>query len=158
MRSRDVFKFVVAVGVSIGAGIIGSLFTTSAIPEWYAALVKPEFTPPDSLFGPVWTLLFALMGIAAFLVWKRGFTHAPVRVALSIFGVQLILNTLWSIIFFGFQNPALAFFDIVLLWGTILATIVFFHRVSRFAAYLLIPYLLWVSFAVYLNYSILILN
>lgn len=158
MRSEDVVKFVVSIGVPVAAGIIGSLFTTSAIPDWYEGLLKPAYTPPEELFGPVWTFLFALMGFALFLVWKRGMRRASVRIALFAFGAQLLLNVLWSATFFGFQNPALAFLVIVFLWGAIAVSMVFFHRVSRTAAYLLIPYILWVTFAAYLNFGIWMLN
>ena len=154
---------VIAIVVSELAGIIGSFFTVSAIPTWYATLAKPALNPPAWVFGPVWTTLYALMGIAAFLVWssyaeatsdrKRG-----IKIALSLFGIQLVLNTLWSIIFFGLHSPGGALIEIVFLWLAILATIIAFAKISRPAAWLLVPYILWVSFAMYLNYTIWMLN
>lgn len=135
------------------AGVIGSVFTVSAISGWYATLAKPDLRPPNWVFGPVWTTLYALMGIAAYLVWSK--RHGQ---ALRIFGVQLVLNATWSIVFFGLQSPGWALVNIVALWLAIVWTIKVFYRISKPAAYLLVPYLLWVSFASYLNYSIWILN
>lgn len=143
---------------SQAAGLLGSFFTAPSIPTWYATLVRPELAPPNWVFAPVWTTLFFLMGIAAFLVWRAGWWRKDVRVALYVFLAQLVANTAWSIFFFGFQNPGLALVEIAVLWLLILATILFFARVSSIAAFLLIPYLLWVSFASYLNYMIWTLN
>lgn len=158
MRVRDSSKLIATIGASLLAGGIGSFFTTPAIPAWYAGLVKPALNPPAWVFGPVWTILYVLMGVAAFLVWKNGWDKKGVRVALSVFGVQLLLNTAWSIIFFGLQSPSWALIEISLLWLAIVWTITTFYKISRPAAYLLAPYLLWVSFAAYLNYSIWTLN
>lgn len=140
------------------AGMIGSLFTISAIPTWYAGLTKPALNPPGWIFAPVWTALYALMGIAAFIIWKKGLNRKDVKIALGIFIGQLALNTLWSIIFFGFHSPGWAFVDIILLWLAIVWTMVVFYKISKPAAYLLLPYILWVSFASYLNFMIWILN
>ncbi len=140
------------------AGIIGSVFTVPAIDSWYAELVRPSFAPPNWLFGPVWTILYILMGIAAFVVWRVGTDRALVRRALVAFGAQLILNTFWSIIFFGWQSPGWALVEIIFLWLAIGLTILSFARVSRLAAWLLAPYLAWVTFAGYLNYAIYALN
>lgn len=158
MRSKDVIKFVVAIAIAELAGVIGSIFTTPSIPTWYATLAKPELAPPNWIFAPVWTTLFVLMGIAAFLIWRKGLTRKDVQIALGIFLGQLILNTLWSIIFFGFQSPGGAFIEIIFLWFAILTTIIVFARISKPAAWLLVPYILWVSFAGYLNYAIWTLN
>lgn len=158
MKASDIVKLIVAVAVSQAAGIIGSLFTSPAISTWYATLVRPPLNPPSWAFAPVWTTLFLLMGIAAFLVWRRGLGRNDVRVALTVFGVQLGLNTLWSILFFGFQTPFLSLLEIVVLWLAIAATIGLFFRINKPAAYLLIPYLLWVSFATYLNAAYWFLN
>lgn len=158
MQIRNTAKLVIAIVGSELAGIIGSVFTAPAIAEWYTTITKPELNPPAWVFGPVWTTLFALMGIAAFLVWKQGLERRDVRIALGIFVGQLALNTLWSILFFGLQSPGAAFIEIVILWFAILATIVAFARISRPAAWLLVPYILWVSFASYLNFSIWMLN
>lgn len=152
------FKLVFCIALCLFVGIIGSIFTTSAISGWYVYLVKPSFTPPDWVFGPVWTLLFALMGIAAFMVWQKGLKSVDVRRALAFFIVQLALNALWPIVFFGLHSPGGALIEIIFLWAAILATILSFLNVSRLAAWLLIPYILWVSFAVYLNYFLWVLN
>ncbi len=158
MRIPDFLKLIIAIVVSELAGIIGSVFTTPSIAGWYAGIIKPTLNPPAWVFGPVWTILFALMGIAAFLIWKKGLDRRDVRIALCIFIVQLVLNTLWSVIFFGFHSPAGALVEIVFLWLAIIATIIAFTKISRPAAWLLVPYILWVSFAVYLNYAIWVLN
>jgi tryptophan-rich sensory protein len=163
MKINNTFKLIIAIVVSEMAGIIGSVFTTPSVAGWYAGLVKPALNPPSWVFGPVWTTLFALMGISAFLVWSS-YAQASadkkkwVRVALILFGVQLVLNTLWSIIFFGLHSPGSALVEIVFLWLAILATIIAFAGISKPAAWLLAPYILWVSFAMYLNYAIWALN
>jgi len=158
MKSKNFFQLIFAIAVCEFAGIIGSIFTAPSIPSWYAELVKPAFTPPGWIFAPVWTVLFALMGAAAFLVWQKGLNRKAVKIALGVFIGQLILNTLWSIIFFGLRNPNAAFMEIILLWLAIIATIILFCKISRPAAWLLVPYLLWVSFAGFLNFSIWQLN
>lgn len=156
---KNILKLIFSIAVCELAGVIGSVFTVPAIRSgWYAALAKPEIVPPNWIFGPVWTILYALMGVAAFLVWKNGFAKKGVKIALVIFDTQLVLNIFWSIIFFGLRNPGWAFVEIIFLWLAILAAIVLFAKVSRLATYLLIPYIIWVSFAGYLNYSILMLN
>ena len=154
----DWLKLVVAIIVCELAGIIGSIFTISAIPMWYATLAKPMLNPPSWLFGPVWTTLYLLMGIAAFLIWRKGWNSRGVGTALSVFAVQLILNVVWSIIFFGLHSPSWALVDIIALWMAIVITIVTFAKISRPAAWLLAPYIFWISFAMYLNYSIWRLN
>lgn len=143
---------------SQAAGIIGSVFTSKAIPTWYAGLTKPGFNPPSWLFGPVWILLYALMGIASFLVFEKRAQFPLAKPALAVFFIHLGLNALWSILFFGLKNPGLAFFEIIVLWAAILVLIFLFYRIDRPAAYLLIPYLAWVSFALVLNFSIWRLN
>jgi tryptophan-rich sensory protein len=158
MKIPHFVKLVIAIGVSELAGIIGSFFTTPSIDGWYSGIMKPALNPPAWVFGPVWTTLYALMGIAAFIIWKKGLERREVKIALSIFIGQLALNTLWSIIFFGFHSPGGAFLEIIFLWLAILATIIAFAKISRPAVWLLAPYILWVSFAVYLNYSIWMLN
>ena len=181
MKLNNFFKLVIAIILSELAGVIGSVFTISAISIWYAGLVKPALSPPSWVFGPVWTILYFLIGISLFLVWKNNWkTTNPIlenrrkawdawserlwtgdlqkENAIAIFTVQYILNILWSFIFFGLYLPIFAFFEILALWFTIIFTIVNFYRISKLAAYLLIPYILWVSFAAYLNYSIWMLN
>lgn len=156
MRINNFFKLIIAIVVSELAGIIGSFFTVSAIPNWYAGLVKPAFNPPAWVFGPVWITLYALMGIALWLVWKSDSPHKTK--AVWLFVAQLALNSVWSPVFFGFKSIGDGLAVIVLLWAAIVLTIFIFAKVSRPAAWLLLPYILWVSFAVYLNYSIWMLN
>lgn len=158
MKLNNTLKLAIAIGVSELAGIVGSVFTAPSIAGWYAGIVKPALNPPAWVFGPVWTTLFALMGIAAFLVWKKGLERKEVKIALGIFAGQLILNTLWSIIFFGFQSPGGALVEIFFLWLAILITIIKFAAISKPAAWLLAPYIAWVSFAAYLNFAIWTLN
>ena len=158
MKVNNFFKLVIAIAVSELAGIIGSFFTISAIPNWYAGLAKPALNPPAWVFGPAWTTLYALMGIAAFLIWRMGWERKEVKMALGVFGIQLFLNAIWSIIFFSLHSPGWALVDIVLLWLAIVWTIAVFYKISKPAAYLLLPYILWVSFASYLNYAIWVLN
>lgn len=163
MNSSNISRLVIAVAVSELAGIIGSVFTVDSIPTWYATLVKPSLNPPAWVFGPVWTTLFALMGIAAFLVWSSCAKATEdkkkwMRVALSLFGFQLVMNVFWSVIFFGLQSPGGALIEIVFLWFVIIATIIAFARISKPAAWLLMPYIFWVSFAAYLNWSVYVLN
>lgn len=148
----------IAILVCEGAGIIGSAFTVSAIPTWYATLVKPSFNPPGWVFGPVWTTLYALMGMSLYRIYRLGFHKERVYQALVVFGIQLVLNALWSIIFFGLHSISGALVEIMLLLGFIFATMVRFAKLDRIAAYLLLPYLLWVSFATFLTYSIWELN
>src|SRR3989338_1287833 len=125
MRLNNFFKLVIAIAVSELAGAIGSIFTISAIPNWYVGLVKPALNPPAWVFGPAWTTFYALMGIAAFLVWKQRWEKKEIRTALGIFGIQLFLNAIWSIIFFGMQGHGWALVDIVLLWLAIVWTIAY---------------------------------
>lgn len=159
MIARDFLKLSIAIVISELAGVIGAFFTTPAIQSgWYAGIVKPALNPPAWVFGPVWTTLFALMGIAAFFVWKKGLDRRDVKIALGIFIGQLAFNTLWSIIFFGLHSPGGALVEIAFLWLAIFATIIAFYKISRPAAWLLAPYILWVSFAMYLNYAIWALN
>ena len=151
-------KAVISIVSCLAAGGIGSVFTTPAIPTWYASLQKPPFTPPSWLFGPAWTALYVLMGVAAFLVWRRGLAGREVRIALIVFLVQLILNAVWSPVFFGLQSPLSGLVIIAALWIAILLTIVRFWRISTAAGALLIPYIGWVSFATALNAAIWVLN
>lgn len=154
MERKDYLVLLVFLALPQLAGFIGSIFTRMSVSTWYVTLQKPVFSPPNWIFSPVWITLFLLMGIAAFLVWKK----EGIKLALGIFFVQLALNTLWSILFFGLQSPLLAFIEIIVLWFAILATIILFWKVSRTAAYLLLPYVLWVSFAAVLNFSLFWLN
>ena len=138
------------------AASVGAVASIQA-KSFYSQLAQPAWAPPGSLFGPVWTVLYAMMAIAAWLVWRSGGFRAH-RIAFSVFFAQLVLNGLWSWLFFAWQLGAVAFADIVLLWLLIVATIVSFWRVRPVAGALLIPYLLWVSFAAGLNYALWQLN
>lgn len=158
MKYNNSFKLITSIIISELAGIIGSFFTAPSVATWYQTLARPALNPPAWVFGPVWITLYALMGIAAFLVWRTGISHMRVKSALAIFAVQLVLNTLWSIIFFGLHSPGGALIDIAALWIAIVLTIIAFAKISRPAAWLLVPYLAWVSFATYLNYAIWVLN
>jgi len=146
------------IAIPLLAGAIGSVFTMEAIPTWYATLQKPSFSPPAWVFGPVWTTLFILMGIALFIVVRDGTGTAPVRHAVAVFAAQILVNTLWSFLFFGLRSPFLGLIDILLLVVLIAGTMVTFYRVSKAAAWLLAPYLCWVSFATAVNAAVWVLN
>ena len=158
MKPRNIFKFIFAFILCQGAGAVGSVYTLPAIPVWYASLQKPFFSPPDWVFGPVWAVLFTLMAVAASLVWSQGLQKPTVRSAVIVFLVQLALNSLWCFLFFGLRSPLYGLVEIFVLWLMILITILQFLKVSQVAAALLIPYLLWVSFASSLNLGIFLLN
>jgi len=157
-RTRLLTRLIAAVAVCQMAAILGSIFTTPAIPTWYEGLRKPDLAPPNWVFAPVWTILYLLMGISLFFILNVGPERRHVREPVVIFGVQLVLNILWSYLFFGMQSPLLGLIGIVALWMMTGLTIVSFFKVSKLAAMLLVPYLIWVSFASYLNYALLILN
>lgn len=157
-RAQDIIKLVVSIIACQLAGFIGSVFTTPSIPTWYAALQKPAFTPPNWLFAPAWLTLYLLMAIAAFLIWRKGLAQKEVKTALLTFAIQLILNALWSVAFFGLKSPLAGVIVIALLWVAILLTILRFFRLSAAAGVLLLPYILWVSFAAALNIAIWQLN
>ena len=146
------------IAVCFLASAIGSAFTYSQIPIWYASLIKSPLNPPNWVFGPVWTLLYTMMATAAFLVWQKGWKNKNVNEALKIFLAQLIFNTCWSILFFGQHALLSAFFLILSLWLLILLTTMKFFRISKAAGWLMVPYLLWVSFASYLNFAVWLLN
>lgn len=156
---RKIFpKILIAVIVCLCIGFFSSIATQSSIDTWYEVLKKPIFNPPNWIFGPVWTLLYILMGIAAGLVWSKGFHHKWVQTALYHFIFQLLFNGLWSIVFFGYKSPGFALIIILLLLVLIILTIKWFKVVSKTAAYLMYPYLIWVIFATVLNFSIWQLN
>lgn len=181
MDFNKVIKFLTSIIICELAGASGSSLTMPAINGWYKKLTKPGFNPPDWLFGPVWTTIFVLMGIALYLVWfkkwepkneidfkgRKPWNSLSQKFLIGswqkaniilIFAFQLILNVLWSVIFFGLHSPGTAFFELLMLWFAIIFTIVNFYRVSKVAALLLLPYILWVSFAAILNYFIWVLN
>ncbi|MCS7259126.1 MAG: tryptophan-rich sensory protein [candidate division WOR-3 bacterium] len=155
---KNIIKLIISIAICELAGVLGSFFTRPNIPTWYNFLVKPTFAPPNWLFGPVWTGLFLLMGISLYLVWSKGFGNQTVRAAMFIFVIHLIVNILWSAVFFGLRFPLGGFFVIVALWFLIILTMIYFSAVSKLAAFLLIPYLLWTSFASVLNFMIYKLN
>lgn len=157
MKINNTFKLIISLIIPQLAGGLGSFFTIGSIKDWYIVLVKPALNPPAWIFGPVWTMLFILMGYALYLVWKNEGRKSK-RLAYSAFGIQMVLNVLWLIIFFGLHSPGGALAEIVFLWLAILVTIIAFAKISKSAALFLVPYIIWVSFAIYLNYSIYALN
>jgi len=157
-KGIDFLRLIISIGICQLAGFLGSLFTTPAIPTWYASLNKPSFTPPNWIFSPVWITLYLLMGISLFLVLHKGLHEKYLNIALIIFGIQLLLNILWSMVFFGIKSPLAGFIVIIILWIAILITILYFFRISKAAGILLLPYILWVSFATVLNFFLFWLN
>ncbi len=155
LRNSSLVRLVAAVAACEAAGVVGSVFTISAIPDWYAALQKPWFTPPNWLFAPVWLVLYFLMGVALYLLFQR---YPQSKTALVAFGVQLLLNILWSVVFFGAHDLFYGFVVIGSLWLMILVTIFLSYRVSRSASVLLVPYISWVTIASALNYYVWLLN
>ena len=150
-------RLIAAVLICEAAGILGSIFTETGAGSWYSQLIKPEFNPPGWVFAPVWTALYLLMAVSIYLLWgKKGSPDAGR--AIAAFSIQLFLNFLWPFLFFGMQSPLLGLVCIALLWAAIIATMYYSWGVFRPAAILLIPYILWVSFAAVLNYSIFALN
>lgn len=150
-------KLIISVLMPLTVGSLGGYFTASSVSGWYLYLDKPFFNPPSWIFGPVWTMLYILMGVSFYIVWQKKWGKQKEKVFNLYFG-QLALNFLWSLFFFGAKSPILALLDIFILWYFIFSTILLFHKIDRIAAYLLIPYILWVSFATLLNFSIFILN
>ena len=153
-----VIRLVISILASFAAAGIGSLFTFKAIPTWYAGLKKPPYTPPNWAFGPVWTTLYILMGISVFLVWQNGLATPGVMLAFTLFWIQLVFNALWSVIFFGRKSKGGGVIVIIVLWFLILATIITSFQVSGWAGALLVPYIVWVSIASYLNVGVWVLN
>lgn len=156
--SANIKKLIVSIIICQLAGLIGGLFTSQAIPSWYRALNKPGFTPPNWLFGPVWTLLYLFMGISLYLVWKSDAVGNAKTLAMVFFFIQLGLNVLWSFLFFFLKNPLAGFIEIIVLWIFILITILLFYPLSKTGSLLLIPYIMWVTFASVLNYCLWHLN
>ena len=158
VRVGRVWRVVLGVVLCELAGVVGSVFTFPSIGSWYASLVKPWFNPPNWLFAPVWVTLYALMGVSLGLVWNKGMGDRRVRVGLLVFGVQLALNVLWSVVFFGAESLVYGLGVIFVLWVVIAFTMVLFYRVSGVAGLLLVPYICWVTVATILNYYLWILN
>jgi tryptophan-rich sensory protein len=151
---KKIWKLVISILIPFLASAIGGFFTASSVSTWYITLVKPSFNPPSWVFGPVWTILYLLIGISLYLAWA---SKARIN-AFIAFGVQMFLNALWSLLFFGLQKPLFAFIEIIALWISILITIIYFYKINKTSAYLLVPYILWVSFAAVLNFYLFILN
>ena len=151
-------KLLICISICELVGVSGAFFTKSSLSTWYVTLHKPSFNPPGWLFGPVWILLYLSMGIALFLIIKDGFVTREIILAVCFFTAQLLFNGLWSYIFFGKKELFLSFIDLVLLWVLILITIIIFYKTNNISGYIMIPYLLWVSFAGILNWSIWKMN
>jgi tryptophan-rich sensory protein len=158
MKIKNIAKLILAIVICQIAGAIGSIFTFSSIPTWYATINKPSFTPPNWLFGPVWITLYTLMGVSLYLIWNKGLENKEVKSSLFVFSAQLALNTLWSILFFSLKSPFYAFIEIIILWIAIAVTIFKFYKIYKNAGLILIPYIIWVSIALTLNFYVWILN
>lgn len=152
------FKFIIALIAPILVGIISGLITKESVNEWFISVNKPSFNPPNSVFAPVWTVLYILMGIAFFLVWKSDAPADEKRQAFVFYGIQLALNFLWSLIFFGTHQVGIAFAEIIVLWLMIVITSILFGNISPVAGWLMLPYICWVGFAIVLNFYIWRLN
>ena len=160
--SKNIFKFVISIIICESVGIIGSFFTFSSVSNWFPTLVKPWFSPPSWLFGPVWTILYFLMGLSLYIVWNyKTETVSKQKYKKQffiLFGIQLILNALWSFLFFGLKSPISGLIDILFLDMAVITTIIYANRVSKYAAVLLAPYMAWIIFATLLNLAIVLLN
>ncbi len=157
-KSENFFKLILCIAGCELVGILGTPFTVASIPTWYAGLVKPFFAPPNWLFGPAWAILYFLMGTSFYIIIKREWKKKEIKNATKFFIAQLALNFIWSPIFFGLRSPLLGLIIIVAMWSLIFVTAKKFYPISKLASYLLLPYLLWVSYATLLNASIWILN
>lgn len=158
MFKSKVTKILLFTFLCLAIGYISGMTTRDAISDWYVFLTKPPFTPPNWLFAPVWTSLYLIMGISAGVVWHQGWNRKEVKLALGIFGAHLVLNTLWTQLFFGFQTPFWAMIEIILLWISILWYSIHFYRIKKWTGLIQLPYLIWVSFASVLNAAIVYLN
>ena len=155
---KKVLRFIISIIICQSAGIFGSLFTFEAVPDWYITLEKPFFAPPNWIFGPVWIILYYLMGVSLYIVWKDKLESKTRNIFFIVFGIQLILNAFWSFLFFGLRSPLLGLIDVLILDAMVAVTIIYAKRVSKYAAMLLIPYMVWIIIASVLNYAILVLN
>ncbi len=158
MKPVNIVKLVVCCAVPFLVGLRGEPFITEVRDNWYANLHKPFFNPPDWVFAPVWMTLYVMMGVSSFLIWRKGLDDKPVRIAMLWYVIQIILNAIWTPLFFGLQSPLLGLIDIVPLLAAIIVTIILFYKISRLAGLLLVPYMAWVTFAVIINASVYILN
>ncbi|WP_414468367.1 TspO/MBR family protein [Methanobacterium sp. ACI-7] len=157
-RKEEIPKLVISILIPLIVGFTSSFATLGSIPGFFDVLNKPSWTPPAWVFGPVWTTLYTLMGIALFLIWRKGLYRRDVKIAIIVFAVQLILNFFWTIIFFGFRSITGGLIEIIFLWVAILINIILFYRISKAAGLLLVPYIIWVTIASYLNYTLFLLN
>ena len=157
MKGVDIIKLIVSVAVLLLAGLVSTVFTLNSLSTWYATLNKPWFNPPNVVFGPIWTILYILMGLALFLIWRSPRTRAR-DIGIALFAAQLAVNVIWTLGFFGLENTLYGLLAIVPLWILIAATIYQFYKVDRLASYLLVPYIVWVTIATALNASIYLLN
>ncbi|MFC1947768.1 TspO/MBR family protein [Chloroflexota bacterium] len=158
MDGSTIVKLIICIVACFAAAGFGGIFTSKAIPDWYRGLKKPRYTPPNWVFGPVWTILYILMAISVFLVWQQGLSAPGVSIAFTLFWIQLTANALWSYVFFARRSIIGGIINIIILWLLILATIITSFPVSTIAGILLVPYILWVSIATYLNIGIWMLN
>jgi benzodiazapine receptor len=151
-------KLIISLALPQLAGLLGTLYSVDAVPGWYSTIEKPAFTPPDWIFAPVWLSLYALMGISLYLVWRNGLDGKDARFAFKLFIIHLFFNALWSVLFFGLHYIGIAVLEIIALWMLILVIFINFLKIHRLAGWLLLPYLIWVSYAAVLNFSIWVLN
>lgn len=157
MSMSNIVKLIVSLIIPLSVGAVAGMFTSQAVPNWYASLNRPSFSPPNWVFGPVWTTLYILLGTSFFLIWKENPSQQR-SLAIKVFAIQMFLNFAWSFIFFYFNMIGFALLEIILLWISIAVTIFLFYKIKPIAAYLNIPYLLWVSFATILNAGYYFLN
>ena len=157
MPFRNSASFLILIGICLGVSLLGGWITQTSVNDWYQTLKKPHLTPPDWLFAPTWITLYVMMAVAAWRVWTRATSHAR-RKAMSAFAIQLTLNLAWSVLFFGAKSPGMAAIEIFALWIAIIISLIIFWHIDRLAGWLMCPYLLWVTFASYLNVSIFVLN
>lgn len=155
---NNILKLIISVAIPVAAGAVSGFFTSTGLGSWYQSIIKPSWNPPGWVFGPVWTLLYIMMGIALYLVWKTGAASALKKTAITLFAIQLALNFFWSFIFFNQQQIGWALVEIITMWFAILLTIFSFSKINNTSSWLLVPYISWVSFATILNYTIWKLN
>ena len=157
MKTNIIIKLLISLIVPLSIGAIAGIFTAQAIPDWYASLNRPSFNPPNGIFGPVWTTLYMLMGISFFIIWKQP-ADTKRNTGMIIFFIQLLLNFCWTFLFFYFKEIGFALIEIIVMWIAILIMLISFYKVKPVAAYINIPYILWVSFATVLNAAYYLLN
>ena len=158
MKPKELGKLAVSILVSLSAGFVGSIFTAKTVDTWYQSLARPWFAPPGWLISIIWTTLYILMGVSLYMIITQGLGRKDVKAAVSVFGVQLFLNVLWTYMFFGLSSAFYGLVEIIVLWIAIAATIYMFYAINKKSAYLLLPYIVWVTIAMIINYSIYIMN